>query len=333
MQDPKVSVIVLNYNGVDCANNCFRSLKEQTYSNYDVLMVDNQSTDNSIAFVQKFFPWVKIIQNKKNLGYARANNEAAKQVDGDFILFLNMDTWAKHDLINELVSAARRNSRVGVCACRQLSYDGQVILNNGMSIDLIGYPLVPDKGEQVFYADGASFFIRKSLFLELGGFDSEYFMYAEEVDLCWRLMLYGYEVIPVPSAVIGHKSAGTFVLPDQEYRMNKKRKYLAERNSLRSLLKNYSILSLVFLLPARLTLVALQFLLFLLLSPEFAYIELDALMWNLNHLKGTFALRHLVQSKRRVSDRAVTKKMSKVVGIVRSFVIVRQDSSDLNWNS
>ncbi len=328
---PKVSVIVLNYNGVRYATNCFKSLGKQTYPNYEVIMVDNSSKDESVDFVRQCFPWVKIIRNSLNLGYAKANNEAAKQVDGDYILFLNEDTWVKYDLLDVLVSAVTKDPMIGVCACTQFSYDGKFKLNAGMTIDLIAYPVIPNEGEQILYADGASLFIKKSLFMQLGGFDDEYFMYAEEVDLCWRVLLSGFDVTAVPRAIVGHKSAGTFVMSEETYCVNKFRRYLAERNSLRTLLKNYSAFTLLYMLPLRVILTFEQIFLFMMVNSDFVMVEIRAIIWNVKRLKETFTLRNFVQTNRRVSDRKIMKRMSKIIGLARSFATIHQDSLGIRW--
>ncbi|MGD0342914.1 MAG: glycosyltransferase family 2 protein [Bacteroidales bacterium] len=329
---PKVSVIVLNYNGIKYATKCFTSLEKQTYPNYEVIMVDNASTDDSASYVRQHFPWVKIISNSVNMGYAKANNEAAKQVEGGYILFLNMDTWVKSNLLDVLVSEVINDAMIGACACTQLSYDGKRRLNTGMTIDIMAYPIVPEAGEQILYSDGASLFVNKRFFLQLGGFDSEYFMYAEDVDLCWRMLLAGYDVVSVSSAIIGHKSAGTFVLSGETYRINKLRRYLAERNSLRSILKNYSAHNLICILPLRFTITTFQVMFFFLIRhPDFINAEANAIVWNLRKLKETFALRSIVQRNRRVSDRIIVRRMSKAVGVVRSFAAIQQDSLGVDW--
>jgi GT2 family glycosyltransferase len=296
-------------------------------------MVDNSSSDESVAYVQQYFPWVKIIANFENTGYAKANNDAIKQAKGEYCLFLNMDTWVKSDLLEALMSEVVDNPKIGICACTQLSYDGKEKLNIGMGIDIIAYPFIPRNTEQIFYADGASLFIKKSVFLELQGFDSQYFMYAEDVDLCWRALLAGYDVAAVPSAIIGHKSAGTFVLAGaKEYQLNLSRRYLAERNSFRSLLKNYSTSSLLYVLPLRIGVTIQEIIVFITRKPEFAVIEVKAILWNLKNLRGTLALRRTIQKSRRVSDKGIIRKMTKNSSIARSITAIFQGNVELKWN-
>jgi GT2 family glycosyltransferase len=329
----KVSVIILNFNGKKYLDKCLETITNQTYSNYEVIVFDNASYDNSVEYVKKFYPWIKIIRSDKNLGYAQANNEAVKQVNGDFILFLNPDTWSKRDLLEMLVSTALCDPAVGACACMQLSYDGKFILNSGLATDIFGFPIPKIADDKpILYADGASLFVRRSLFLNLGGFDSAYFMYGEDIDLCWRILLTGYDVVSVKSAIIGHNGGGTVILPEKKYRADKKRAYLASRNSLRTALKNYSISSLFFVLPLRCIVTAFQSVAYFLRNqPCFVEAEIKAITWNFKNLEETFALRVIVQKNRRIVDKRLRERMSKTIGIVNAFVNIKQKSAGLNW--
>ena len=171
MPKPLVSVIVLNHNGVLYLGKCLKSIQSQTYADFEVIVVDNASSDGSVQYVRENFPSVRIIGNDGNLGYALANNEAAKLASGDYMLFLNVDTWVRPDLLERLVSKVSSDSRIGVCACTQLSYDAMVTLNSGLTADLLSYPSGQTTSE-ILYADGASLFVSKSIFVSLGGFDS-----------------------------------------------------------------------------------------------------------------------------------------------------------------
>lgn len=331
-EHPKVSIIVLNYNGKKYLKNCFESLKKQTYPNYEVIMVDNASTDGSVSYVQKCFPWVRVIQNSTNIGYAKANNEAEKEASGEYLLFLNMDTWVKPDLLNVLVSTVISNPKIGVCACTQLSYDGKQRLSTGLTTDLFAYPIKPNKQKQILYSDGASLFVKRLVFRQIGGFDPAYFMYGEDVDLCWRVLLSGHDVVATGSAIVGHKSSGTIIQSGKIYQTNKLRRYMAERNSIRTVLKNYSAHTLIYILPLRAVITFLQIVFFFLIRQHtFANAEIRAVVWNLRKLKETFALRCAVQRTRKISDRTITRRMSKLLGIAKSFAAIRQGSLGINW--
>jgi len=331
MKYPKVSIIILNYNSKEYLANCLDSVKKLEYPNYEVIVVDNASIDGSVNYIQNSLHSIKLIVNLKNLGYAKANNEAAKEANGEFLLFLNADTWIKPNLLSELVSTITINPNAGVCACTQLNYEGTQWLNSGITTDLFAYPLYPKNQEKILYSDGASLFVRGFIFKQVGGFDPVYFMYGEDVDLCWRILLAGYDIVVAKFAIVGHKSAGTSASSGKTYSASKLRRYLAERNSFRTLLKNYSASTLLYILPLRSILMVQATFFFLIKQPDFAILEINAAFWNLKKLKETFALRYVVQKNRKVSDRIIMMKMSKVVGIARALVIIQQNSLGINW--
>jgi GT2 family glycosyltransferase len=324
MKHPYVSVIVLAHNGKRYLENCLNSIAEQTYPDYEVILVDNASTDDSVEFVRKNFVQVRIVRNSENLGYANANNLGALKARGEYILFLNVDTWVNPDLLYELVKAASVDSRIAVCACTQVSYDGKCLLNRGITADIFGYPASPE-GSHVLYADGASLFISSDVFRELHGFDGSYFLYGEDLDLCWRVLLLGYEVVHVDSARVFHHTAGTAIILGQAYDIKKERRYLFERNSIRTLSKNYSLRTLAYVLPVKLMIVASQVIVCLSSRREdLAASLIQALMWNMKHIRGTLIEREIVQRQRRVSDRIIMDRMKKELAIVRSYVMIRQ---------
>ena len=273
MMHPKVSIIILNYNSEKYLARCLDSVEKLEYPNYEVIIVDNASTDGSVKFIQNNFSAFKLIMNLENLGYARANNVASKEANGEFILFLNADTWVKPNLLSELISTIGNNSNVGVCACTQLNYEGTHWLNSGITTDFFAYPLQPKNQKQILYSDGASLFVKKFIFNHIGGFDSAYFMYGEDVDLCWRVLLAGYDIAVAKNAIVGHKSAGTSASFGKEYSSSKSRRYLAERNSFRTLLKNYSISTLIYILPLRILITVQAIFFFLIRQPDFAIME------------------------------------------------------------
>jgi len=332
MARPNVSIIVLSYNSKNDLKTFLSSLEKLSYPNYEVILADNASKDDSPKYVKDCFAWVKIIKNSKNLGYAEANNQAAKASNGEYLLFLNADTWVKPNLLDALVSTVTSNQKIGVSACMQLSYDGKRFLNTGLTTDLFSHPVLTNSQQSILYSDGASLFVKKSVFQQIGGFDPQYFMYGEDVDLCWRVLLAGYDVVSVPSAVIGHKSGGTLIQSGETYQISKFRRYLAERNSLRTILKNYSVHTLIFLLPICIVTMLLQGVLFFLIRQSaFAILEMRAIFWNLRMLKDTFALRNLAQKNRRLSDRAIIGRMSKAIGFARAFANMKQDSLSIKW--
>lgn len=317
MFDPLVSVIIVNYNGKKYLKKCFDSLLNGSYTNIEIIFVDNGSRDNSIEFVRSEYPQVTLVDNQSNCGLAIASNEGAKLAKGKYLFFYNNDTIADPDLVSELVTVAEKNPRVGVCACKTLTYDGRDEVSTGVSCDIFGFPSLI-KGP-IFYAD-AGIFIRKTVFTEIEGFDPELFLYGEDRDLCWRVLMQGYDIVPVPTAIFYHDSACT-PTGQQGYKTNSWKRCLGERNLIRSLLKNYSAKTLLTLLPYYALLSAAEITL-LLIKGEVRIIYsayLKAYVWNIEKLPDTLRLRRSVQQIRKVDDRTVQKKMIKGSGKIELY--------------
>ncbi len=244
---PKVSVVVLNYNGRQHLKECFESLMDQSYPNYEVIMVDNASKDDSIEYVRKNFPQIKVLVLEKNYGFARGNNEGAWIAEGEYVAFLNNDTATEKDWLAELVKPMKTDPDVAICGSKMMLFDKRNVINHvGGEITLIGAGvdtglLKKDNGEfnrrkYVGFACGGATLVRKSVFEQLEGFDTEYFIYFEDVDLGWRAWLYGHKVVYVPTSVVYHKFGGTVdkAIDASGYM----RAYLCQKNRLANLVKN-----------------------------------------------------------------------------------------------
>jgi GT2 family glycosyltransferase len=327
-----ISVLIVNYNGARYLRKCLESIESQTYRNFEVTIIDNSSSDGSVEFIHENFPNLRLVINKQNVGYASAANQAMENSEGEYLFFLNMDTWLEPNVLETLVSRIQRGPERLICGCTQLSYDSKQHLNSGLTTDLLGYPVSPVIGRGILYADGASMFVARSAFQSLGGFDSRYFAYGEEVDFCWRAIISGYDVVNVAAARVRHNTGGTAIRTGQVYEVKRFRRYLFERNSLRTLLKNYSSFTLVWVFPVRITVMIYEiaFLTFT-RHEEFAVDVARAIMWNLRNLKDTLRLRCLIQSRRTKSDGVVKKRMINELAIVRSFVDSRRDASGIVW--
>ena len=206
-------------------------------------------------------------------------------------------------------------------ACRQFSYDGSELLNEGVGYGVLGHPY----GRRAFYADGASLFIRKELFEHLGGFDEHHFIFAEDADLCWRAWLVGSKVACVKDAIVYHEGGGTLQGGGgerEDYATSVFRRYQGERNTLRNLIKNYSLPVLAITLPVYLVISLSECLLFIALR-RFDVAKggyLKAWWHTFVNLGDTMKYRRVVQSKRRVSDWSILKQMEWRIGHVVGFL-------------
>lgn len=212
-----ISVIVLNYNGKRYLDECLSSLASQTYSDFEVIVVDNGSTDGSQEYLSAQYPWAKVIRNEKNLGFAGGTNSGIRAAQGEFILTLNNDARADSRLLDNL-KKPMADAKVGSCAAKMLLADGR-INSTGICLSRSGAAWdrgmsEPDLGqydtlEEVFGACAGAALYRKEMLDEIGLFDEDFFLYMEDVDLAFRARLAGWSCVYVPEAVVYHHHGGT----------------------------------------------------------------------------------------------------------------------------
>jgi len=260
--DPLLSVIIINYNGAAWLQRCLDSLRRQTlFDQMEVIVADNASPDGSEGLAARLmggWPNGRTLQHGSNLGYSGGNNRAALQARGRYLFFLNADTWLELDCLERLVQEMQAG---GAAAAAPLVMDyanGAIQSTGSRGFDIFGLLSSNagrlDRGE-IFTAEGCSLLIEREWFRKLGGFDEQFFMYADEYDLCWRLWVTGGRVILAPSAKVHHRGAvavnprgGERVL---EARTSDTKRYYANRNNLVVLLKNSQHL-LLLLVPLQL---------------------------------------------------------------------------------
>lgn len=245
---PFVSIIVLNLNGKKIIPYCLDSLKKINYpkNNFEVVVVDNGSKDDSAYFIKKQYPEVVIIENEKNLGFCVANNRAVEKAKGEYVIFLNNDMRVEADWLNVLVDKITSNDKIATASSKILSWDGKKINYGGADSDVFmnarmeGYldenkKTAYKEDKEILFPSGGSMIIKKDLFLNAGGFDEDFFAYYEDVDLGVRLKVLGYENHFVHNAIVYHMhSATSKKMPKEKLRV------LQMRNTLWIILKNYS---------------------------------------------------------------------------------------------
>jgi len=210
-----VSVIIPNWNGERFLEACLDTLAEQTYKNYEVILVDNASTDGSLALVRSRFPWVKVVPLPENRGFAAAINEGIRHSEGEYIALLNNDAQAAPQWIEELVGALDSHPEAGACASKMLRLPNAHIIDGvGDEYSHYGMAFRAGQGEtdvgqydlskEVFGACGGAAIYRRALLEEAGLFDEDFFMYYEDVDMDFAVQLLGYKVLYVPTAIAYH---------------------------------------------------------------------------------------------------------------------------------
>lgn len=303
---PKVSVIITNYNGKKYLKACIESLKNGTFKDFEIIFVDDGSSDGSAQFVRENFKDILVVALDKNSGLAIASNRGAELAKGEYLFFYNNDTIADKAMLVELVNALESNQKIGIAGCKTLAYNGLKEINAGVQLDIFGYPY--GEGDS-FYVD-AAIFIRRKVFDEIGGFDSKLFLYCEDRDLCWRCRLYGYDVKVVKTAIFNHDS---FCAINAEGKLssNIRKRFMGEAFTLRMLLKNYGKLSLLKILPLYFCINLAEIILFVLRGQlKIAYnAYIKAYLWNFANFKDTLRLRNIIQKERKISDKEIITKM------------------------
>jgi GT2 family glycosyltransferase len=243
---PRVSVIVLTWNGIQFLKNCLDSLAAQTFSDFELILLDNGSQDGSEAYVRKEFPWVRVISLAENVGFAGGNNRSLVECRGKYIVTLNNDTKASPDFLAELVCAAEVDAAVGMVAAKMLNFhDTGRIDSIGIRATMAGLGVNRgvgevdrgqyDKQEEEFGACAGAALYRRSMLDEVGFFDTEFFAYYEDFDLAWRARLAGWRCVTAPGAVVYHVHSAT------SGRMSPFTVYQVQRNKWYTIIKNWPV--------------------------------------------------------------------------------------------
>ena len=245
----RTAVVILNWNGRQHLEQFLPSVVAHTPQQVRIIVADNGSTDDSVAFLAQHYPTIEIIRLERNYGFAEGYNRALEQVDAEFFILLNSDVEVTVGWVEPLVATLTNNRSVAAVAPKLRSYGNRDHFEYagaaGGYIDILGYPfcrgrilstLEQDKGQydtaqEVFWASGAAFCCRADVFRMLGGFDADFFAHMEEIDLCWRMQLQGYKIMVEPHSTVYHLGGGT--MPNESPR----KLYLNYRNNLSMLFK------------------------------------------------------------------------------------------------
>jgi hypothetical protein len=219
-----VSIILVNYNGAEVVLDCLRSLLQYLHTvPYEIIVVDNASTDGSATLIAETFPTVNLLKQIENQGFGAGNNVGSTQANGEFLFFLNTDTLLSSDVLPPLVTLMKEHPEVGIIGPKLLNADGSLQVSIASEISIAGEyqtlkqlkqannpqhrETIEQRFAQLHTVDiviGAAFFMRKSLFEVLDGFDETFFMYFEESDLCQRARDRGWKILYTPEVSMIH---------------------------------------------------------------------------------------------------------------------------------
>lgn len=247
----QAAAVILNYNGAHFLKQFLPSVLELTSSTTEVIVADNASIDDSLKVMEAEFPQVRIIQMKKNTGYAGGYNEALKELNHEFFILLNSDIEVTHHWDQPLVDFLAKNKEVAAVQPKILAFHNKKMFEYagacGGFIDRNYFPfcrgrifgeLEEDQGQynepqEVFWATGACLTVRASDYNEVGGLDADFFAHMEEIDLCFRLKLFGKKIFCLPSSTVYHVGGGTLAM------MSTFKTFLNYRNNLWLIAKNH----------------------------------------------------------------------------------------------
>lgn len=262
----QISIVILNYNGKKHLTQFLPSVIKNLTANSELIIADNASTDDSIAFLREHYPSLQIILLDKNYGFAEGYNQALKQIKSDIYILLNSDVAVTEGWIENLTSPFQFDNTIAAIQPKILSFNKKQLFEHagaaGGWMDSLAYPFCKgrifndveedkgqyDKQSEIFWASGAAMCIKADLFHQIGGFDGDYFAHMEEIDLCWRLKRAGFKIIAAPQSVVYHLGGGTL-----DYASPFK-VFLNFRNSLSTIVKNSPSYKLVWFIFFRLCL-------------------------------------------------------------------------------
>jgi len=253
----KVSIVIVTWNAAYYMEGCLSSIKEQSFKDWELIIVDNGSADDTLDIVQKIYPQARVIKNEENLGFCRANNQGISAAQGDFIFTLNSDIILDKDFMRELVFFAQKQpEEIGMLGGKMLRMDGKTIDSTGLilsksrrfydrgggEIDQGQY----DESAEVFgICAGAALYKRKMLDeIEIDGqnFDDDFFFLGEDFDIAWRAQLYGWKAMYIPRAQCLH-------LRGSSEHKSKFKQYLSFKNRYLLMIKNDTPVNILMALP------------------------------------------------------------------------------------
>lgn len=316
MKNSLVSIIILNYNGGKFLHDCIDSVLDTDYDNFEIILVDNDSKDQSHIECKKKFPEITLIENKKNFGYCEGNNIGIRNAHGDFIVLLNPDTIVEKSWLNEILKAYNLIGE-GLFQPMLLSLEDKNRINTcGNMIQLFGFGYSRGKGnrnieqykavEKIPYASGACLFLSKNTLDKIGMFDSYLFAYHDDLDLGWRALCQGIYSYFVPSSIVYHAESFSF-------KWSPFKLFLLERNRWYCLLTHYSKSTFYRILPA--ILIVELFVLFFYLVKGNIGVKISGYRDIIKNRKQIHEKYMELESKKTVSDSKIVKKFSNEVEV------------------
>ena len=296
----EVSVIIPNFNGIAFLDSVHASLEGQTLSNFEVILVDNGSTDGSCSFVTANYPWVHLIELSENFGFCGAVNAGIRAAKAPYVLLLNNDTEVKEDFVEEMLAAIRRHKNAFSCGARMVQYHDRDRLDDvGNYYCALGWSFARGRGkdihayeteDKIFSACAGAAIYRKKIIEKIGYFDEEHFAYLEDTDIGYRARIYGYENWYAPKAIVYHVGSGT-----SGSRYNQFKTRYSSRNNIYLIYKNMPLLQIILNLPFLAVGFLIKFLFFAVkgMGKEYAAGIKNGFSISMKNKKVPFRIKHL----------------------------------------
>ena len=250
----KVTVVIPNYNGMKFVETCLNSLRNQSYSEFKTIVIDNASTDGSYEFMRDNYPEVEVIRNKKNLGFSGAVNQGIDLADTEFVILLNNDTEVAPDFVGELLKTIESSEDIFSVSSKMINFHDRELMDDaGDLYSIVGWGFqrgvgksshLYKKNAEVFSACAGAAIYRKKIFDEIGKFDLKHFAYMEDMDLGYRARIYGYRNVYCASAVVYHIGSGTSGSKYNSFKVK-----LSSRNNIYMIYKNMPLVQLMINAP------------------------------------------------------------------------------------
>ena len=296
----EVSVVIPNFNGIAFLDSVLASLEGQTLSNFEVILVDNGSTDGSCSFVTANYPWVHLIELSENFGFCGAVNAGIRAAKAPYVLLLNNDTEVKEDFVKEMLAAIRRHKNAFSCGARMVQYHDRDRLDDvGNYYCALGWSFARGRGkdihayeteDKIFSACAGAAIYRKKIIEKIGYFDEEHFAYLEDTDIGYRARIYGYENWYAPKAIVYHVGSGT-----SGSRYNQFKTRYSSRNNIYLIYKNMPLLQIILNLPFLAAGFLIKFLFFAIkgMGKEYAAGIKNGFSISMKNQKVPFRIKHL----------------------------------------
>jgi len=312
-----LSVIVVNYNGKKFLPRLFESIFRQSFNNFEVILVDNSSRDDSVKFTNRKCPKIRVFI-KKNAGYGSACNFGALKAKGEYLVFINEDMYFPQDFLSSMYSFYQQiddKTKIGGIGCKMVDFDkdpSKMPKKYGGQIDIFGFSINKFYKNDIFIISGSPFFISKSVFRQIKGFNESIFLYGEDVDLSWRLKILGYNNYMNHDTYLHHFGGGA----SGGFGPTKIAQNLCV--SLIPMYTNYSVLTLIFILPFYCLYILLMSLALLIIKRNVRYLsEIFKLIYKFFHdYQKIHHLRMFVQENRVYSDSHIYKYVSLIPAFI-----------------